>query len=228
MSNRVITEQDRANAQRLKAIWARKKRELGLTQVQLAERLGYNSQSMISQLLNARVALNTDAVLRLAQVLKVAPGEIDPDLTSLTISPSKLRHVKAPVIARMSGEAPSPFETVEIATTMTRQVYGVSVDQDGFAPFAKKGSTLILSQEEEPVSGDEVFIRLHTDAGVLHLLKRYVMTDHASGFAVVRGLFDDATEELPLDRIEVMDPVVSVERPMVNRPVRLHPSRSAS
>ncbi len=102
------------------------------------------------------------------------------------------------------------------------------MDQDGFAPFAKKGSTLILSQDEEPVSGDEVFIRLHTDAGVLHLLKRYVMTDHANGFAVVRDLFDDATEELPLERVEVMDPVVSVERPMVNRPVRLRPSRSAS
>lgn len=228
MSNRVITEQDRANAQRLKAIWARKKHELGLTQVQLADLMGYNSQSMISQLLNARVALNTDAILRLAQVLRVAPGEIDPGLSSLTISPSKLRHVKAPVIARMSGEAPSPFETVEIATTMTKQVYGVSVDQDGFAPFAKKGSTLILSQDEEPVSGDEVFIRMHTDAGVLHLLKRYVMTDHANGFAVVRDLFDDATEELPLERVEVMDPVVSVERPIVNRPVRLRPSCSAS
>lgn len=228
MSNRVITDHDRACAQRFKSIWTRKKGELGLTQTQLAEKMGYNSQSMISQLLNARVALNTDAVLRLAQVLKVAPGDIDPALTGLTITPSKLRHVKAPVIARMSGEQPSPFETVEIATTMTRQVYGVSVDQDGFAPFAKKGSTLILSQDEEPVSGDEVFIRLHTDAGVLHLLKRYVTTDHTSGFAVVRDLFGEATEELPLDRIEVMDPVVSVERPMVNRPVRLRPGRAAS
>lgn len=74
MSNRVITDHDRACAQRFKSIWTRKKGELGLTQLQLAEKMGYNSQSMISQLLNARVALNTDAVLRLAQVLKVAPG----------------------------------------------------------------------------------------------------------------------------------------------------------
>lgn len=228
MSNRVITDLDRANASRFKAIWERKKRELGLTQVQLAEKLGYNSQSMVSQLLNARVALNTDAVLRLAQVLRVSPGEIDPTMSGLSIEPSKLRHIKAPVIARMSGAAPSPFETVEIATTMTRQVYGVSVDMDGFEPFAKKGSTLILSQDEEPVNGDEVFIRMHTDAGVLHLLKRYITTDRANGCVVVCGLFDSVAEELPLDRVEVMDPIVSVERPMVNRPVRLRPSRSAS
>ena len=225
MTNRVITERDKAVASRFSKIWQAKKGELSLTQIKLAERMGWNSQSMVSQTLSGKVALSTDAILKLAQVLHVSPGELDPALQGLTISPNKLRHVKAPILARMSGEAPGVFEIVEIATTMTRQVYGVSVDTDGFEPFAKKGCTLILSQEEEPVSGDEVFIRLHTEKGPLHLLKTYVTSDHSRGVVVVRDLNGDQPHELPLDQVEVLDPVISVERPTLNRPVRLRPDR---
>lgn len=222
MTNRVITEEDRANAARLKKLWERKKRELSLTQVALAHKMGYSSQSMISQLLSAKVALNTDAVLRLAEILQVTPGEIDPSLSGLTITRTKLRHIKVPVLARLSGETPNPFEVIEVATTMTRQVYAVSVDIDGFEPFAKRGSTLIISQQEEPIHGDDVFIRLRTANGILQLIKQFVATDHERKIVVVRGINDSSKEELPLRDIETLDPVISVERPIVNRPVRLH------
>lgn len=227
MVNRIITEQDKKNAARLKALWEAKKGSLKLTQTSAAAALGYRNQSMVSQLLNAQVALNTDAILKWAQLLQVSPPDIDPSMTSLGFSRTTLRQVKVSIVARMSGEPAGPFETVEITTQMARQMYGVTVDTDGFEPFAKRGSTLIISQEEEPVSGDEVFIRLATHDSHLHLIKYYVMTDNSRGVAVVRDLDSDAVQELPLDRIEVLDPIVSVERPMVTRPVRLRP-RTAS
>lgn len=227
MSIRTITEHDRKNAARLKALWEAKKGPLKLTQASAARALGYKTQSMISQLLNCNAALNTDAILKWAQLLQVSPSDIDPSMTSLGFTKSTLRQIKVAIIARMSGEPAGPFETVEITTQMTRQVYGVTVDTEGFEPFAKRGSTLIISQEEEPVSGDEVFVRMTTPTGFIHLVKHYVMTDAARGVAVVRDLNDHRLEELPLDRVEVLDPIVSVERPIVTRPIRLRPRQIA-
>lgn len=222
MTNRTITQEDTAKAARLTKLWKAKKGPLSLTQRQVADKLGYRSQSMVSMQLNGEVALNTDAVLKWAQLLQVAPMEIDPSLSSLTFTKSTMRVVKAPVIARMSGEPVTPFETVEILTQMTRQVYAVLVDTDGFEPFAKRGSTLAICQDEEPVSGDEVFIRTQGASGYLHLIKEYITTDRSRGVVVVRDLNGREPEELDLDSIEVMDPIVSVERPRVNRPVRIN------
>lgn len=221
MRTRTITEQDRQNAARLKALWLAKKGSLNLTQQIAAKRLGC-SQSMISQALNCQVALTTDAIIGWAQLLKVEPADIDPKLGALGFSSSPVRPLNVAILARMSGEPVGPFETVEVLTRMTRQVYGVSVDTDGFGPFAKKGSTLIISQEEEPVSGDEVFIRLQPPNGsAIHLIKTYLMTDLDRQVAVVRDLHSSNVEEYPLDQVELLDPILSVERPRVNRPIRL-------
>lgn len=226
MTNRTITDSDLANARRLLLLWSAKKAQLGLTQTTAAKKLGYKSQSMVSMQLKGEVALNTDAVLKWAQLLGANPGEINPELNSLNFSQTALRRVKVAIIAKMSGALPGAFETVEIMTQMTRQVYGITVDTTGFEPFAKRGSTLIVCQEEEPVSGDEVFIRLTPEHQSLHLLKSFITIDASRGVAVVRDLSGGEPEELALDSIEIIDPIVGVERPVVNRPVRLRPRQA--
>lgn len=223
MSNRVITEHDKKNAARLSALWKAKKGALHLTQTSAAKKMGYEAQPLVSMHLNAKVALNTDAILKWAQLLQVSPTDIDPTLSSLGFTNSKLRPVKVAIIARMSGEPSGAFETVEIMSQMTRQVYGVTVDTDGFEPFAKNGSTLVVSLEEEPISGDEVFMRVAGLNGPVHMIKHYVMTDASRGVIVVRDLAGGETQEFALDRVEVIDPIVSIERPVVARPVRLRP-----
>src|SRR5690606_8794961 len=110
-----------------------------------------------------------------------------------------------------------------IVTSMTRQAYGISVDTKGFEPFAKEGSILIVSQEEEPVTGDEVFIRQRIGSGFIQMIKHFITVDSNRGVAIVRDLNGGEPEELDLDSVEVMDPIVGVERPKVNRPVRLRP-----
>lgn len=227
MTNRVITEKDRANARRLNNFWKAKKNQLNLDQGKAAKLLGYTAQATISQQLNAKFALNTDAILKWAQLLQVSPSDIDPDLGALGLSDTTLRRVKVPIAARMSGTQPGPFETVEIVTRMTRDLYGVTVDTDGFEPFAKKGSTLIVSKDEEPVSGDEVFIQYETASQRVHIVKRFVATDEDRGVIIVKGLTSEEMEELSKDRVALIDPIVSVERPIVNRPIRLRPTANA-
>lgn len=228
MTNRNITPADEANAKRLYALWQAKKMAMGLTQTSAAQKLGYKSQSMVSMQLKGEVALNTDAILKWAQLLGVNPGDIDPELKGLNFSASMMRRVKVAIVAKLSGKSCGAFETVEIMTQMTRQVYGISVDVTGFEPFAKRGSTLVVSLEEDPVSGDEVFIRLSAERGHAHLIKTFVTVDNTRQVAIVRSLGGSTHEEIALDDIEIMDPIVCVERPTVNRPIRLHPRSSVS
>lgn len=227
MANQKISHEDLANARRLAAIWEERKKDLNLTQVKAAKHLGFQ-QSMVSQLLRGVTALNTDHVIKLAQLLRVSPGDIDPRLSSLNFSDIKLRQVKVPIIASLSGAATGAFQHVEISTRMTRQLYGISVDDDSLGVYARRGSTLIVSQEEEPISGDEVFIRFELDGRHIHMVSQYVMTDASREVVVVQDLLSQAKSELDLNRIEVFDPIVAVERPEVNRPVRINPSRKAT
>jgi transcriptional regulator with XRE-family HTH domain len=226
MDNRTITQHDLDNAKRLTNLWKAKKGPLGLTQLSAGTRLGFN-QSMVSQLLTGAVVLNTDHILKWAQLLGVSPGDIDPRMSSLGFSSTTLRKAKVPIIAAISGADVGVFSTIEITTRMTRQVYGISVDDDSLGTFARKGSTLIVSQEEEPVTGDEVFIRVKIGDHTLNAVKQYIMTDKTKNVAIVRDIFTDQQAEYDLCIVELMDPIVAVERPAINRPVRLRPSRPA-
>ena len=77
---RIITETHRSRAARLRSIYQRKKVELGLTQEKLRDLAGFKNQSIISQYMNAKVALNTDAIIRFARALQCKPEDIEPDI----------------------------------------------------------------------------------------------------------------------------------------------------
>lgn len=78
--NRTITQQDREDAARLKAIYDRKKKQLGLTQEKLAGLMGFATQASISHFMNAKAAMNNEHVIKFAAFLKVDPTEIRPDI----------------------------------------------------------------------------------------------------------------------------------------------------
>lgn len=61
----------------LKAIYSRKKKELGLTQEKLADLCGWKTQASVSNYMNGVIPLNTDAKLKLAKALQVSVSEID-------------------------------------------------------------------------------------------------------------------------------------------------------
>lgn len=69
----------------LKRIWLIRKRELGLTQEEAADLLGFSTQGAVSHYLNGRMALNTEAILKFAKLLEVAPTDIDPQFEYSTI-----------------------------------------------------------------------------------------------------------------------------------------------
>lgn len=217
---RTITERDLANAARLKNIWLAYKDATKSTQTDLAEILGFAGQGVVTQYLNGSIALNTDAILRFARVLGVSPAEINPDLAGISITPTDLRLTRIPILASLSGAPPGRLASIEIATSMDKKLYAVAVDTEGSEPFARKGSTLVVSQDEEPVSGDEVFMKYRVGKNDLHAIRVYVTTDLERRVAITRALGSKEFIETNLDDIELLDPIVSVERPQVARPKR--------
>jgi hypothetical protein len=75
---RALTPEEKEVSTRLRAIWDAKKDSLGLTQAKAADFFGWDSQGSVSQYLNARIPLNTDAILGFARLLSVKPSDIDP------------------------------------------------------------------------------------------------------------------------------------------------------
>lgn len=217
---RTITDRDLANAARLKNIWLAYKEATKSTQTDLAEILGFAGQGVVTQYLNGSIALNTDAILRFARVLGVSPAEINPDLAGISITPTDLRLTRIPILASLSGAPPGRLASIEIATSMDKKLYAVAVDTEGSEPFARKGSTLVVSQDEEPVSGDEVFMKYRVGKNDLHAIRVYVTTDLERRVAITRSLGSKEFIETSLDDIELLDPIVSVERPQIARPKR--------
>ncbi|MCX7074006.1 MAG: hypothetical protein QX193_03265 [Methylococcales bacterium] len=76
-----VSELDAAKA--LQQIWSAKKDGLHLTQGKVAQICGWSNESAFGAYLHARVPLNTEAVLRLAKILKVHPIEIMPEIVDL-------------------------------------------------------------------------------------------------------------------------------------------------
>lgn len=86
---RPLTAEERLAKDNLRRIWEEKKGPLKLTQESAAHRFGWKNQSAAGQYLNGTIPLNTEAALRFAALLQVAPSDIDPrvqDLLPLGIS----------------------------------------------------------------------------------------------------------------------------------------------
>lgn len=80
-----LTTDERAVCRTLKKVWDGRAKELGLTQEVAAERLGV-SQGAVSHFFSERNAVNTDAVLKFALLLRVPIEAINKDLSALIYS----------------------------------------------------------------------------------------------------------------------------------------------
>lgn len=90
-----LTDEQKADAQRLKAIYEERKaqakdRGIRLTQADVGEMCGWESgQSAVSQYINGNVALNLEALLKLSEALDFNPSEVSPTLAGALHSISR-------------------------------------------------------------------------------------------------------------------------------------------
>ncbi|WP_020161285.1 helix-turn-helix domain-containing protein [Methylobacter marinus] len=83
-----LTDEEKREAEALKKIWDKKKKELRergikLTQESAAEELGFDTQGAVSQYLNGKIRLNLDAIIKFSKLLGCKPNDIRPSLDIL-------------------------------------------------------------------------------------------------------------------------------------------------
>lgn len=75
MANTYITKEHKAESARLNKIYLKRKDETGITQVQLAKKLGIK-QGSVSLFLRGKMSLNTDMIIRMSKILRFDPSEV--------------------------------------------------------------------------------------------------------------------------------------------------------
>ena len=160
---RIITETHRSRAARLRSIYQRKKVELGLTQEKLRDLAGFKNQSIISQYMNAKVALNTDAIIRFARALQCKPEDIEPDIDLYYDEAGKIaayeklrfpqnnQEIMLPVIGTVSGQ----LATQTSVTTSDCTYQSVAIELDAPTEAWPESRGFAIVDPTETIVGSE-------------------------------------------------------------------------
>jgi transcriptional regulator with XRE-family HTH domain len=139
---RVITPHDLEVAKRLNRLYLHKKSTEGLTQTDIAEKLGV-SQSTIAQYLAGTIALrNAQTLCALAEALGVRPTDIDPKLKIRFPEPAKaldiVQNLPTFTLEGDTAKAISPFKKFG-----EEGAYVITLD-DRYDFYFPKGTKLLL------------------------------------------------------------------------------------
>ena len=194
---RIVTTSDQEIAKNLRRVWKERKDDLGLTQVKMAEKLGI-TQPAFSQFLNGTVSLNTDMVIAIASVLKVAPDDIDPRRgKQMSLATKKVQQVSVPVLFSMEGDPTGDNAVVVelVPDEKTVGSYAIHIDTNDYEFFnIYEGCYLIMHPSAKPRKGSLVVIT--TKKGRRYMGKFVKETDDSLTVIDPRGVEQTNTKEL--------------------------------
>lgn len=187
-NKKTLTTEQLRDAERLKALYESKKKELKITQYTIADALGI-SQGAVGHYMNGRIALNVPAVTALARVLNVSPAEISPSLAkeigeyarAIDANVSGLtpytKGVSYPVISKVQAgawaEACEPYTLKDIDLWLESdahiqgEAFWLEVEGDSMtAPMGlsiPEGTFVLFDTGREAVNGNLVVAKLVDD-----------------------------------------------------------------
>ncbi|HHR6140836.1 TPA: LexA family protein [Providencia alcalifaciens] len=188
MKKKPITDEQKADAIRLKAIFESKKKELGLSQESLGDAIGMG-QSAVAQLLNGVNAINVENAAKLAEALKISVDDFSPSLAKeirkMFSSVSEQKSIpygnkyEYPLLSKIQAGAftdncnsyTEKDAVAWIPTTKKASDKSFWLEVEGHSMTAPQGGRpsfpegmLILIDPEAPVNiGDFCIARLHGD-----------------------------------------------------------------
>ena len=152
---------------------------LGLTQTELAERVGYTDRSMIAKIESGKIDLSRNKVYDFAKALHTTPIV----LLGLDEELKKEKHtksVKIPVVGKVPAGLPAEaFEDIidyeEIPESMARggEYFGLAIKGDSMYPRILEGDVVIVRKQSTADSGDIVIALVNGDEGTCKQLFRY-------------------------------------------------------
>lgn len=155
-----------------------RRKELNMTQIDLAEKLGYADKSMISKIENGLVDLPQSKILAFAEILKITPGE----LMGLdgTASHTKRKGVQIKVYGRVAAGIPLEMiediiDTEEISEELARagEFFGLQIHGDSMEPKISEGDIVIVRKQDDAETGDTVIATVNGTDATCKRLKKY-------------------------------------------------------
>lgn len=152
---------------------------LGLTQTELAERVGYTDRSMIAKIETGKIDLSRNKVYDFAEALHTTPivlMGLDEELKK----EKQTKSVKIPVLGKVPAGLPAEaFEDIidyeEIPESMARggEYFGLSIKGDSMYPRILEGDVVIVKKQSTADSGDIVIALVNGDEGTCKQLYKY-------------------------------------------------------
>lgn len=188
MKKKPITEEQKADANRLKSIFEAKKKELGLSQESLGNAIGMG-QSAIAQLLNGVNAINVENAAKLAEALAVPVDDFSPSLAKEirkmfnSVSEQKLisnrDRYEYPLLTKVQAGAftenssaytekdaiswiPTAKKASERAFWLEVEGHSMTAPQGG-RPSFPEGILILIDPEQDVEFGDFCIARLYGD-----------------------------------------------------------------
>lgn len=191
-----------AAANRLNAIFKRRKENEGLTQKKLAELMDLSYQSAVSHYMQGKRPLNTAVVLKFAQALNVSPSDIYPELMEpvrMLFSPQVRVHVR---YALHGDPTVLSIQTVEVQEDLNP--YAVEINSDDYLPQMLNGSFVICSARIMVEPSMDVFVET---ADGRRCVCRFLGEDEHSGTVQLLSLADSKVHNYPTHEITTMDAI---------------------
>ena len=227
-------------AEKLRAIFNQRRSESAtvgsrITQTDVGEACGWQSaQSVMSQLMSGRMALNVDMLIRLAHVLKFSPVEVSPrlavtiDLVSRLPRAGKLfDSVDGYRIPVISGSIPvtckatlakdggftAQNDSYGMLTIFSpdHSAYGLMISGNALMPRIRNGEIAVIEPSRECQAGDDVLVRLKD--GQCMLREFIYQRDGQYRFdAICAGGDPVFVNEMEVKVIEYVDAIVKKSR----------------
>lgn len=129
MTKRELTPEEKAECERLKALWTSWKARNRQTQEYAADQLGFRTQGAVSQYLNGKIALNLPVAIKWAKLLDCQVADFSPRLAA-QLPPDQQAPTPAAIppsytlipVEEWDDDSPLDDETVEVVLYRTLEV----------------------------------------------------------------------------------------------------------
>lgn len=165
-----------------------RREDLGLTQEQLAQKLGYKSKTTINKIEKGINDITQSKVMAFADVLNTTPAYLmgwNESLNGTIIftdnkAPSIKKGVSINVLGRVVAGIPIEaieeiIDTEEITEDMakTGNFFGLQIHGNSMEPRIYEGDVVIVRQQEDAESGDVVIAMVNGDDATCKRLRKY-------------------------------------------------------
>lgn len=157
-----------------------KRQELGLSQEELAKKVGYRDRTSIAKIETGKVDLSQSKIIEFANILGVTPSCLMGWDETTDKQKTKVKAVKIPVLGRVAAGVPiemieDVLDYEEITEDMAKhgEYFALKIQGDSMTPRICNNDVVIVRQQDDADNGDIVIAAINGDDAVCKRLQKY-------------------------------------------------------